>query len=127
MFTEKMQCFAIKIPQMGAPPSEWPTETAVFRTSWSYQGRLRDGDRFCFEDDPCYGSHGRLLRNVGENRIHVKLVESPTSARRVILEPGDELTIRADIAEVSCSKFMDPEEFMRAFCRMQPSSEVCPP
>ena len=127
MSTEKMQCFAIKIPQMGVPPSEWQVETADFITSWSHQGRLREGDGFCFENDPCYGSHGRLLRNVGENRLHVVLVESPSSARRVIVEPGDELSIRADIAQVSCSKFIDPDEFMRAFCNAQPSSEICTP
>lgn len=123
MPTESMHCFAIKMPEPGVPPAEWRTFEAVFITGWSHQGVLRDWDTPCSQFEPCYGSHGRLLRNVGVNRLHIEVVEP--ILRRIRMEPGEEVSIRADISKVTCEKIIDPDEFLRAFCRGQPTSEIC--
>jgi len=85
-------------------------QTRVFVTDWKYEKQRNDGTNY-------YGSHGRRLKNSGDQVIDVKV----TSLAGIIatkikeltggvppgylrLRPGATVDFKADIQEVACPK-----------------------
>ena len=84
-----------------------PGQTKVFVTDWKYEKQRNDGSNY-------YGSHLRRMKNSGDQGIDLILKGAGTpgtlsgailgAGGRVRLQPGQEASVKADLAEVSCPK-----------------------
>ena len=87
-----------------------PGQKRVFVTDWKYEKTKNDGTNY-------YGSHGRRLKNSSSQVIDVKVTSNEgiatTLLRQLMNEtpagylrrrPGQEVSIKADIQEVSVPK-----------------------
>lgn len=119
MAIETMKCYAIKQPEDGKSPNEWPIIKAVFDT-FGHWGALRTSSEICTSSQSCYGSHGRWFKNMGRNTLNIKVGDEVFA-----LLPDEERSVRGDIKEAWCEKFVDPEAIRRAICSSVPDESIC--
>jgi hypothetical protein len=110
-----------QIPVLGESPV-WGSSS--FLSGWEHEGQVRQSFQDCSTAQPCYGAHGRVLSNVGRNKINVTLNRT-VGHRYEHLDPGDSVEVHEDIASVSCERYVDPDSVINVLCRKAP--EACAP